>query len=122
MDVEELMSIESQVDRIVLMVVAQDDADALSNALIQAQFSVTRIGSTGGFLRKGSATLLSGVNHVDVDRVLEIVKSECQEREEMVPLQGLPLAGDAAFSSRIVQITAGGAVIFVLPVERFVKT
>jgi uncharacterized protein YaaQ len=116
------MSIESQVDRIVLMVVAQDDADALSNALIQAQFSVTRIGSTGGFLRKGSATLLSGVNHVDVDGVLEIVKSECQEREEMVPLQGLPLAGDAAFSSRIVQITAGGAVIFVLPVERFVKT
>ena len=116
------MSLESQVDRIILMVVAQDDADALTSALVQSQFSITRIGSTGGFLRKGSSTLLSGVNHADVDRVLEIVKSECQEREEMVPLQGLPLAGDAAFSSRIVQITAGGAVVFVLPVDRFIKT
>ena len=94
------MSAESQVDRIVLMVVAQDDADALSSALIQSEFSITRIGSTGGFLRKGSSTLLSGVNHADVDRVLEIVKSECQEREEMVPLQGLPLAGDACEGRR----------------------
>ena len=116
------MSAESQVDRIVLMVVAQDDADALSSALIRSQFSITRIGSTGGFLRKGSSTLLSGVNHADVDRVLEIVKSECQEREEMVPLQCLPLACDAAFSSRFFQITAGGAVVFVLPVDRFIKT
>ena len=80
------------------------------------------LGSTGGFLRRGSTTLMCGISASQVDRLSALVKEHCQEREEMVPLQGLPLAGDAAFSSRIVQIRTGGAVIFILPVERFFKT
>ncbi|MBK32891.1 MAG: hypothetical protein CL771_04550 [Chloroflexi bacterium] len=116
------MSQDLNIDRMALMVVDEADADLLSDALVEAEFRVTRIGSTGGFLRRGSTTLMCGINGSQVDRLLVIVKEHCEEREEMVPLQGLPLAGDAAFSSRIVQIRTGGAVIFVLPVERFFKT
>ena len=116
------MSQDLNIDRMALMVGDEADADLLSDALVEAEFRVTRIGSTGGFLRRGSTTLMCGINASQVDRLSALVKEHCKEREEMVPLQGLPLAGDAAFSSRIVQIRTGGAVIFVLPVERFFKT
>ena len=47
--------------RLIVAVVQDYDANAITDALTQANFRLTRVGSTGGFLRMGSTTLLVGV-------------------------------------------------------------
>lgn len=47
--------------KLILMVVDGSDVDRLSDELVKAGHSVTRVGSSGGFLRRRSTTIFSGV-------------------------------------------------------------
>lgn len=49
-------------------------ADPTVDALVEQGFRVTRLASTGGFLRKGNTTLLLGVEEALIDRAVSIVK------------------------------------------------
>ncbi|ABU57584.1 MULTISPECIES: cyclic-di-AMP receptor [Roseiflexus] len=59
-----------------LLIFVTDDsvADATVDALVEQGFRVTRLASTGGFLRKGRTTLLVGVEDAAVDRALDLVR------------------------------------------------
>jgi uncharacterized protein YaaQ len=58
-----------------LVFVTEDNvADPTVDALIEPGFRVTRLASTGGFLRKGNTTLLVGVEEAAVDRAIAIVR------------------------------------------------
>ena len=48
--------------KMIILIVKDSEADALTRALTSGEYRVTRIASTGGFLRSGVATLLLGVN------------------------------------------------------------
>lgn len=48
--------------------------DGAVDALVEQGFRVTRLASTGGFLRKGNTTLLVGVEEDAVDRALTIAR------------------------------------------------
>ena len=108
-------------DRLVMMIVADTDADALQHRLVAGHHPVTKVGSTGGFLRRGSVTFFSGVPQAQVDEVLAIVDEVCHARREFVPVQTLPFIGDGAFTTEPVEVRVGGGVVFVLPVERYVR-
>lgn len=106
-------------DRLVMMIVSDTDADALQTRLVAGHYSVTKVGSTGGFLRRGSVTIFSGVPQAQVDNVISIVNEVCHARRELVPVQTLPFIGDGAFTAEPVEVRVGGAIVFVLPVERY---
>ncbi len=59
-----------------LLVFVTDDthADATVDALVEQGFRVTRLATTGGFMRKGNTTLLVGVEDVQVDRAVALVR------------------------------------------------
>jgi uncharacterized protein YaaQ len=59
-----------------LLVFVTDDsqADPTVDALVEQGFRVTRLATTGGFLRKGNTTLLVGVEETQVDRVIAITR------------------------------------------------
>jgi uncharacterized protein YaaQ len=59
-----------------LIVFVTDDAhaDASVDALVEQGFRVTRLATTGGFLRRGNTTLLVGVEDDQVDRACDLVK------------------------------------------------
>jgi uncharacterized protein YaaQ len=58
-----------------LVFVTEDSvADPTVDALVEQGFRVTRLASTGGFLRKGNTTLLVGVEDNAADRASEIVR------------------------------------------------
>lgn len=61
-----------------LAVFVIDDAriDPAVDALVAQGFRVTRLASTGGFLRRGSTTLLVGVDEADIDRAKSVVQSK----------------------------------------------
>ena len=105
-----------------VVIAAGTDADRLMKSLVERGYPATKIGSTGGFLRRGSATILSGVEAAEVDEVVGMVRTECHARAEYVPVQTLPFFGEGATLSEPVEVRVGGAIVFVLSVERFEKT
>jgi len=112
----------NQPDQKLLIVIASDsDADTLIQKLVQRGYPATKVSSTGGFLRRGSATIFSGVETDDVDNVLAIIRDACQARTEFVPAQALPFP-ESIYPAEPVEVRTGGAIIFVVPVERFEKT
>lgn len=105
--------------KLLVVIVADTDAEGLIAAMIERGFPATKIGSTGGFLRRGNTTLLSGVEAEAVDDVLALVRRLCPARTELLTVNALPVAGEVPFLTEPIEVRAGGAVIFVLDVQRF---
>ena len=108
--------------KLVVIIASDSDADRLMKSLIEQGFPATKISSTGGFLHRGNATILSGVEATEVDQVIGMVRAECHARTEYVPVQTLPFFGECATPSEPVEVRVGGAIVFVVNVERFEKT
>lgn len=103
-----------------LVIIASDpDADGLVRALVNAGHSATKIGSTGGFLRRGNTTLLCGVPGDEVETVIAMVRRLCPPRTELLSVSTLPVAGEMPYFTEPIEVRAGGAVLFVLSVDRF---
>ncbi len=103
----------------IVAIVQSDDAGTLSDALREKDFQSTLISSTGGFLREGNATILVGVQDGQVDAVLRIIKENCNTRTQFVnPMPPVMEPGEL-YMPQPVEVQVGGAVVFVLPVERF---
>ena len=63
----------SDVMKLIIIVVNDTESDTLLKILLEDDYRVTRIASTGGFLRRNSSTLLIGVEASRVDRVIQLV-------------------------------------------------
>ncbi|MGE5579691.1 MAG: cyclic-di-AMP receptor [Bacillota bacterium] len=106
--------------KLIIAVVQDKDAPRLVENLIRGGYSATKLASTGGFLREGNSTVLSGVDEADVDKVLEVVKKTCRAREQLVtPVT--PVGPGESYVPYPVGVVVGGATVFILPVERFLK-
>lgn len=111
----------SDPEKLVMMIVSDTDVDTLMSGLIERGYPVTKVGSTGGFLRRGSVTLFSGVSGDEVGPVVELVTETCHARKEFVPVQTLPFIGDGSFAAEPIEVRVGGAIVFVLAVEQFAR-
>ena len=61
--------------KMMIVIVKDNESEALTRALIGAQYRVTGISSTGGFLRSGVATLLIGVEDAQVDAASALIRA-----------------------------------------------
>ena len=102
-----------------MLVIVQDaDASKLQAALVEAKFQATKLATTGGFLREGNTTFIIVVEDKDVESISGIVKSTCHERTQTQAIS--PLAGSPEpYFSHVMDVSVGGAVMFVLNVESF---
>ncbi|HVP04326.1 MAG TPA: cyclic-di-AMP receptor [Dehalococcoidia bacterium] len=107
--------------KLIVVITSNDEADVLIRKLVERGYPATKVSSTGGFLRKGNATIFSGVEGGDIENVLAIIRDECKARTDYVPAQALPFP-ESIYPAEPVQVRVGGAIVFVLPVERFEKT
>lgn len=81
--------------KMIIVIVKDADAEQVTQSLTANNFRVTRIASTGGFLRSGVVTLLIGVDDERVEAGIQVVrdqlgKSEPKERRAtlfVVPVQ-----------------------------------
>ena len=60
--------------KLVVAIVTDQDAGHIIDALVQQEYRSTRINTVGGFLKRGNATLLVGVEDDQVDDVLRIMR------------------------------------------------
>jgi uncharacterized protein YaaQ len=105
--------------KLVLAVLHNKDADSCVTALNDAGFACTRLGSSGGFLDRGNATLLIGVDAAQVDKVIELIRGRAKRRNER--FQAAATAGPAPSTAAPppVDVEVGGATVFVLAIDRF---
>lgn len=107
--------------KLVISIVSEKDAHSLLDQLIQKGYRATKLASAGGFLREGNATLLIGVEEGEVEAVLGIISEICQSRQQIVaPISSMPGPAESYMPFPI-EVTVGGATIFVLEVEKSLK-
>ena len=105
--------------KLILAIVNKEDSADVSIALTKEKFSVTKLATTGGFLLSGNMTLMIGTQEENVDKVIEIIGKYSQKRTEIVP--STATYGIGVTTSFPLEVTVGGATIFVLDVEQFIK-
>lgn len=67
--------------KLMAIIIQDKDSDKVMEALVGMGFSVTRMASTGGFLRKGNVTLLIGLEAGQVETVISILRNRCTASE-----------------------------------------
>ena len=102
--------------KMVLAIINYDDAQDVISSLMKAGFSITKLATTGGFLQAGNTTFLVGTEDERVDDVLGIIEKHCKKRTQVIPGNTY---GTTAYASFPVEVTVGGATVFVTNIERF---
>ncbi|MBQ4037007.1 MAG: cyclic-di-AMP receptor [Clostridia bacterium] len=105
--------------KMIIAIVNNDDAPDVMKALTKEKISATKLASTGSFLMKGNTTFISGVEDEQVEHVIEIIRDHSKRRKQLMPIDYAQF--NPGFSSYPVEITVGGATIFVVNVEKFEK-
>lgn len=108
--------------KLILSIVSNEDGNLVMRELNKAGFSVTKMASTGGFLRAGNTTLLVGTDEDKVQNVVDIIGKHCMKRKQIV-FTPEPFIGAVGgnYTSYPEEIETGGATVFVVDVERFEK-
>ncbi|MDR1765898.1 MAG: cyclic-di-AMP receptor [Lachnospiraceae bacterium] len=109
--------------KIVYAIVSSDDGTRVTDVLTEHHYSVTRLATTGGFLKKGNATLMIGTEADRVDDVIGLIKDTCGKRQKITCNVPSPNIASVSPGYMMVPMTVelGGATIFVTDVERFEK-
>ena len=67
--------------KLMIVIIRNADYEPVIQALVEKEFRVTYIASTGGFLRRGNTTLLIGTEEDRIDQALEIIRNACSPAE-----------------------------------------
>lgn len=107
--------------KLVIAIVQDDDAVDLLDILTENGFRVTKLATTGGFLKSGNTTLMIGVDEEKIKEVLTLIEDTCKTREQVVTSPS-PMAGSTGvYIPYPVEVEVGGATIFVVDVDQFVR-
>lgn len=107
--------------KLLIAIVQDDDAGKLVSALMGAGYGVTKLATTGGFLRAGNTTLLIGVDDAKMDGAMSVIESVCHSRKQMATAPTQMNTGITNFTPYPVEVVVGGATVFQLNVEQFKK-
>lgn len=106
--------------KLIFAIVRSDNEDEVADALTRTGYVITKLNTTGGFLRRGNVTLMIGTEDEKVDNVIEIIRSECGSRQKIkVDMPFISGAGYLSYATVPHEIMVGGATIFVTDVTRF---
>ncbi len=87
--------------KLLIAIVQDADTQKLVKELMSKKHRVTKLASTGGFLKSGNTTLLIGMEEHEMEDVMNILEKTCKSREAKPG------------------VNVGGATIFVLDIDEF---
>ena len=79
---EEAPVLDTEPTKLLVAIVPDRVANRVVAALVERRFGATRIGSTGGFLRRGNTTILTGVPADQADEAATLIATTCQQAAE----------------------------------------
>ena len=75
-----------------------------------------------GFLKAGNTTLLLGVDDSRVEEAIHVVESVCKSRKQIstatTTITGI---SHGEYPTYPIEVTVGGATVFILTVDQFIK-
>lgn len=108
--------------KLVIAIVEDEDSFDVVDALTEGNFRVTKLATTGGFLKSGNTTLIVGIEEEKVKDVVDIIKDICKKRKEILATPTTLAGGESAYTHQYpIKIDVGGATIFVIDVDQFIK-
>ncbi|EOD01058.1 cyclic-di-AMP receptor [Caldisalinibacter kiritimatiensis] len=107
--------------KLIIAIVQDEDAPKLVESLMKNNFGVTKLASTGGFLRAGNTTLIIGVKKERLDEAIGIIKKLCKSRKRVTTSPAPNTWSAGVYMPYPVEVNVGGATIFVVDVEDFQK-
>lgn len=103
--------------KLVIAIINRDDVNTVTQNLTKQGFSSTKLASSGGFLLAGNITLLIGVEEEKVQQVIDIIREYSHSRKQLIPATSE--LGIGYLPTMPVEVTVGGATVFVVDVDRF---
>lgn len=107
--------------KLIIAIVQDDDAGDLIDCLTDEGFRVTKLATTGGFLKAGNTTLMIGVEEERVDSALGFIENICKTRKQVVTSPSPIVGSTGMYVPYPVEVQVGGATIFVIDVDKFVR-
>ena len=106
--------------KLIIAVVNKSDSKSLVRELMRGGFLVTKMSSSGGFLKVGTSTLFIGTNAERAAKAVDIIKSVCKEHKYDTDkvVREFRSVIDGENSKEIV---IGGATVFVVEMEQIIK-
>ncbi len=105
--------------KMLLAIINSDDAHSVMNHLMEAGFQITKLATTGVFLRAGNVTILIGLEDSRLDEAMDLIRKYSNTRKQIIPTTAN--LGVGFHPAMPVEVTVGGATVFVLNVEQFEK-
>ena len=111
------MSETQPIDQLFIVSVLGEQSSELRQRLVRDGFRITEMSSAGGLVQELQVSLLIGLNHGRQAELLQHIRDCCRRQKRFLPTQfeGSP----TVFHSAVIEAEVGGAMIFVLNVERF---
>ncbi len=107
--------------KLVIAIVNDEDANKLLDRLTENKYRVTKLATTGGFLKAGNTTFLIGTETENVDEVMDIIKEKCETRKQ-IATSPAPVSGTTGvYVPHPIEVNVGGATVFVVDVEKHFK-
>lgn len=106
--------------KLVLAIINDEDAFQIMDALGDSGYHVTKLASTGGFLRAGNTTLICGVDEERIPDLVKIIEAKGRARKQITSVNST-VGTNESYAPYPVEVTVGGATIFVLNIEEYKK-
>ncbi len=71
--------------KMVLAIINYDDSQDVISSLMKAGFSITKLATTGGFLKAGNVTILIGLDESKLDECFDIIREHSSSRKQIMP-------------------------------------
>ena len=110
--------------KMIMAILHKDDELETIEELNIAGYMVTKLATTGGFLKKKSTTIMVVVDDEKVAEALKIIKKNSGERKTITYANPALISGQSSMSaapSVPINVQVGGSTIFVLNVEQMEK-
>lgn len=103
---------------ILAIISASDELDTVEE-LNSKGYMVTKLSTSGGFLKAKNVTLLIGTEDEKVDEALRIIKDRAGKR--MATTAVAPSDVRAMSGPNMVKVPSGGATVFIMDIDKFQK-
>ena len=107
--------------KLIVAIVQDEDASRLVTSLMSEGYGVTKLATTGGFLRAGNTTLMIGVQAHKLDQAMDVIEKVCKSRKQISTTPSPMSGGNGGYVPFPIEVVVGGATVFVLDVDQSKK-
>ena len=107
--------------KLIVAIVQDEDASRLVSSLMNEGYGVTKLATTGGFLRAGNTTLLVGVEDDRFEGAMGVIEKVCKSRKQIATSPSPAAGASGVYVPYPIEVMVGGATVFVLSVDQFIK-